>query len=430
MEEENNQQLAELLTLNRIARVANAANEIGDVLPLVATELIQAQEWDRVIIGLTGADHASLHVVVQQPTDAAEDSPFETQYATPNDLDLIREMLNAGEKRVFYVNDHDIANTEITVLLTQAELQTLVAIPLVRSETILGVLVVGNQHIRNVSTSEIHLLDIICDFVSVAVARIYQFEQLQEAYEKAKQVNRVHSAFLATVTHELRAPATSIIGYAQMLQRGRLGPVPPNMEEPISYMLHSSTRMHRLVNDLLEFAKMEAGHLEVDLRPVDITPIIENVHGIMKPLADEKQLELLVDIEPDIPRVAGNGEQIERVLTNLLSNAVKFTDNGGVTIRAYREQGGVCVSVQDTGIGISPEHHALIFGEYQQVRNRQSLRFAGTGLGLAISRRMMGLMEGDMTLESQEHKGSTFFCHFKTADILPPDDYDDEDEDE
>jgi two-component system, sensor histidine kinase ChiS len=179
--------------------------------------------------------------------------------------------------------------------------------------------------------------------------------------------------------------------------------------------------MYNLINDFLTFSRMEAGYGTVDLTAVNLLPIVRNVTRMVQPQAKKKGLSLEMNLSPTLPLVRANSDRLEQILTNLLSNAIKFSNEGTITVQARQQSDThIRLSVQDSGIGISPEHQALIFGEYQQIKNQQTLHFEGTGLGLAISRMLVDLMGGTMSLESKFGVGSTFSCDLLIAEQQPP----------
>jgi signal transduction histidine kinase len=415
--------IAELLFMNRVATAANAALQTNDMLPTVVNDIVQTLNWDRAVIGLREVD-TTLQVIVASKLlhEHAEELATQDETATNSDYALILETINSTNITLLNASDPSLKGTSVADLLAESGFQTILSIPLHGEDKPYGSLLACATETREVSQDELRLFETIAELLVIAIKRISQ-------YEEAKQADRLKSAFLARVTHELRTPVTSVIGYVQMMQRGRFGIMPDHLKEPVDAILDSSKRLRRLVNDLLDFSKMEAGHLNVEHASVHIEPAITNVVRMMKPQVDESGLNLIVDITPDLPPIRADSNRLEQVLTNLLSNAVKFTDEGKVTVRVERQGDYVRLSVQDEGIGVTPEHQALIFGEYQQIKNQHTIRFAGTGLGLAISRRLVELMGGSMALVSEFGIGSTFYCDFRIAsehqpgkDGTPPED--------
>jgi signal transduction histidine kinase len=217
------------------------------------------------------------------------------------------------------------------------------------------------------------------------------------------------------VSHELRTPLTSIIGYTEMIQRGVYGPPGEALREPLGFMRQSSMTLLRLINDLLDLSRAEAGHLEIDLAPVSVLNAVANVVGQLQPQISERGLNFDFVVPPGLSPVMGNQARLEQVLRNLLSNALKFTERGTVSVSARQVGDQLHLSVADSGVGIAPEHQELIFQEFRRIEV-PGRRIGGTGLGLAISRRLVDLMGGSLSLESTPGLGSTFTVTLRVAD--------------
>ena len=218
---------------------------------------------------------------------------------------------------------------------------------------------------------------------------------------------RTYSGFLARVSHELRTPLTSIIGVADLIDRGLYGELPARARDPLLHIRRNSRTMLRLINDILDFSKIEAGHFAIELSPVDLRVVAHDVADTLQPQLQDRGLELKLELG-ELPLVHGNRERLEQVLTNLVANAIKFTDEGSITIRASYNGRRVFFCVVDTGIGIAPEVQQQLFQEFWQAENEHTQRYRGTGLGLAIARHLMELMGGTLTVESRPGAGSTF----------------------
>jgi two-component system, sensor histidine kinase len=174
-------------------------------------------------------------------------------------------------------------------------------------------------------------------------------------------------------------------------------------------MRRNSQTLLRLINDFLDYSKIEAGHFTIERAPVDLLAVIQDVVGALEPQVQERGLDLKVELSPELPLVYAHRERLEQVLTNLLANAIKFTDRGTITVRATFDGERVRFSVIDTGIGIAPEQQHLIFREFHQIESEHTQRYPSTGLGLAISRRLMQMMGGTLEVESTPGVGSTFY---------------------
>jgi len=389
-----------LAAIGRLARAANAAVETADMVRAILRELVHAVPGDRIVIGLLESDGAMLRLVVDEPAHAAP--TLEGQLVTGNDLELLKSMLRAGDTRTLHIADPVLEGTSAQSILEQAGLRTILVIPLWNQQTPLGAMFVGHTDDRAIAADEVQLFETIGELVAEAIVRTRLYEQAQEA-------SRVKSAVLATVSHELRAPQTAIIGFADLLERGFFGQLPGGAHEPLAQIRRNSQTVLRLINDILDFSKIEAGRLEIALGPVDLLVVIRDAAGALQPQIQERGLELKLDVASDLPHVYANAERLGQVLTNLLSNAIKFTDQGSITVRTWLDGDRVCFSVTDTGIGIAPDQQRVLFQEFRQLENEHTHRYPGSGLGLAISRRLMQMMGGTLAVESTPGLGSTFY---------------------
>ncbi|MFO8046255.1 MAG: ATP-binding protein [Halomonas sp.] len=235
--------------------------------------------------------------------------------------------------------------------------------------------------------------------------------ELDIAHRRAVEANRVKSEFLANMSHEIRTPLNGIIGFCRLLHRSRLE---PRQREWLEHVQRASSSLLMLVNDVLDFSKLEAGHLQLEHLPLDMVALVDEVLGLQAPLAHQKELQLLGLVYDDVPSMLnGDPMRIQQVLTNLVHNAVKFTRQGEVIVRVMMEQadpGSVTlrISVTDTGIGLTAERQRLLFRAYQQTEPSHAREFGGTGLGLTICRQLVEQMGGEIDVESVPGQGTTF----------------------
>ncbi len=235
--------------------------------------------------------------------------------------------------------------------------------------------------------------------------------ELDMAHRRALQANRMKSEFLANMSHEIRTPLNGIIGFCRLLGRSRLE---DRQREWLDHVHRASDNLLMLVNDVLDFSKLEAGRLELEHLPIDMVALVDEVLGLQAPQAHPKGLHLLGLVYHDVPAtLTGDPLRIRQVLTNLVNNAVKFTESGEVIVRVMVEEaepGRVTlrISVSDTGIGLSPEDCQRLFQAFRQGAPSHPREFGGTGLGLTICRQLLEQMGGTIEVESQPDKGSTF----------------------
>ena len=237
-------------------------------------------------------------------------------------------------------------------------------------------------------------------------------EALTAARDQAEAMSRTKSSFLANMSHELRTPLNAIIGLTEMLVSNAARFGTDKALEPLRRVNRAGTHLLGLINQVLDLSKIEAGKLELNLESVSIAPLIEEVVGTARSLAEQNKNRLSVECPRDLPPIEADAMRLRQILLNLLSNACKFTKDGEISLRAtpiqHDERQFIEFSVTDTGIGMTPDQMTRLFEEFSQADATTARHYGGTGLGLAITRRLCQMMGGDVTVASEPGKGSTF----------------------
>lgn len=234
-------------------------------------------------------------------------------------------------------------------------------------------------------------------------------QALARARDEALAASRFKSELLARVSHELRTPLNVILGYTEMLQEGIFGPLTPAQWEPTQKIVASTDFLARQVNELLDLARLEVGQLQVNIREMSVADVVRDVHEKMVVLADAKGIQLLSQVQDNVPAIVmGDPNRTTQILLNLVGNAIKFSDGGVVQQQVLVADGRLLLRVSDQGIGIPAEMQETIFEPFMQVDGSLTRQRSGTGLGLAIVKQLTELMAGNITLESKVAQGSTF----------------------
>ena len=233
-------------------------------------------------------------------------------------------------------------------------------------------------------------------------------QELTVANDKLAEASQLKSRFLANVNHELRTPLSSIIGYARLLRRETEKQISLVQLENLEDLLRNAERLLSLIDSLLDFAKIEAGKVELKLETVEIDQLIREAAASLEPMLSANSVRIVRDITPDIAALYTDREKLHQIILNLLGNAVKFTDHGEIRVSAYQQNGDLKLSVADTGIGINQADMSRIFEEFDRGRLSSAAGYRGTGLGLAIVKRLVDILGGSIAVESEVGKGSTF----------------------
>ena len=246
---------------------------------------------------------------------------------------------------------------------------------------------------------------------------------MREARDLAERVARARSAFLANMSHEIRTPMNAVLGFVELILDTELT---TEQRRALELVRSSSEALLMILNDILDYSKIEAEHLELESIPFEVSKVVHATASLLAVRAREKHLELLAEVSADVPRaVRGDPTRLRQVLMNLIGNAIKFTEQGevvvSVSVAASDGTAKLTFAIRDTGIGIAAEHITSVFKEFTQADSTMTRRYGGTGLGLAISQRLVRLMGGELAVSSEVGRGSEFsFTLALPVESAPP----------
>jgi signal transduction histidine kinase len=287
--------------------------------------------------------------------------------------------------------------------------RSVAAFPLELNGQMTGTLLVRFDRDHQISLADRSLMAAMSRIAAETFERVRLFEAEREARFAAESANRAKAAFLASMSHELRTPLQAALGFAQLVRSGVYGKVNDQQSEVLGRVERSQTHLSRLIDDILDFARLEAGRVRIEPKPVPVADVLADLGPLVEPQAAKKNIEL--SLLPPAPSLAvmADRQRLQQILVNLVGNAVKFTpENGTIRVGAQKDGTMASVFIQDTGMGIPADRLQAIFEPFVQVEDSLTRTASGAGLGLAISRDLARAMGGDLQVLSELGKGSTF----------------------
>ena len=412
--DETRRRLQQQQIVYQIGRDLSAILDSTELAQAMAQRMNQALNTSNCLVWLHETQHNILHVAAENrigqhmaglPLLAGKYFPLDSRPA----------LLAAAETRqpvVTYV-DGASAPPETIKLLTKLRAQAQLIVPMVAGERLVG-FVDWIDHLpgRRFSPDDIQLAQTLVIQATIAIENALLFRQLEQRALELGEANRLKNQFLATISHELRTPMNSIIGFSQVLLNRLYGDLNEEQSSRLERILRNGNNLLALIDDLLDLSKIDAGRMTLELQSVPIREAVDAVAQNLEAQAAAQGLEMTIDVPDSLPPVLADRQRLQQILNNLLSNAIKFTHEGGITITSHLtvqdSRPMIQVTVADTGIGINAGDLAIIFDEFRQADGSVTRAYSGTGLGLAITKKLVTMMNGTIWVESEPKRGSKF----------------------
>jgi signal transduction histidine kinase len=283
------------------------------------------------------------------------------------------------------------------------------SIPLINDGRTLGGISIGFADMPEFTDADRNFIETFAGQCAQAFDRARLYQEAAEAREAAERANRAKSDFLAAMSHELRTPLNAIGGYTDLLAMGLRGPLTSTQEEDLRRIARNQTHLLGIINDILNFARLDAGTVDIDIEDTPVHEVVADIEPLIAPQLGQRQLDFVISPCDRTLSMRADREKVQQVLLNLLTNAVKFTEPGGeIGLRVTSDATTVNIAVHDTGAGIAPDKLGAIFEPFVQLHRSHAHPTTGTGLGLAISRDLARKMGGDITVSSTPGTGSAF----------------------
>jgi signal transduction histidine kinase len=305
------------------------------------------------------------------------------------------------------IADEGLYRGRLREVLLRLGFRSMLALPLLREQRLLGGLVVNRRQPGAFEPGTVALLQAFATQSALAIHNARLYRELEDKRRELEVASRHKSAFLANMSHELRTPLNAIIGFTRIVMRRSADRLEPLQRANLEKILASAGTLLTLINEVLDLARVEAGRIEIDARPVELAPLLTDCLRTVEPLVKDR-VELAADFDEPLPTLVADADRLRQVVVNLLGNAAKFTAAGRIELAARRREDGVEIAVADTGIGIAADQIERIFEEFEQADSSPTRAHGGTGLGLAISRRLARAMGGEIVVSSRPGAGSTF----------------------
>jgi len=398
----------ELRALGEVSQAVNSTLDLETVLATIVAKAVQ----------LSGTEAGAIYVFdelqrlfrLRATYGFSEDLVAAVQDQHLGASDAIRQATQARQPQEI-ADIRDEPPSAVREIAMRAGFQARLVVPLVGTDRVVGALVIRRKQPGNFPKETIALLQTFAAQSVLAIQNARLFHEIEDKSRQLAEASENKSQFLSSMSHELRTPLNAIIGLTEMMVTNATRFGTEKALEPLRRVNAAGTHLLSLINEILDLSKIEAGKLELNPEPVNLTRLIDEVIGTAGQLAEKNQNRLVVETQENLGALAADSMRLKQILLNLLSNACKFTKEGEVALRVRQVADGrdwVELAVADSGIGMTAEQQAKLFQDFTQADSLTARRYGGTGLGLAISRKLARMMGGDVTVTSELGKGSVF----------------------
>ena len=409
------QSVQELRALGDVSQAVNSTIDLETVLSTIVTKAVQLSGTEAGTIYVFDEASQEFRMRASYGMDDAIIAEIKGRHIRMGETVVSRAVLQRKPVQIYDVQ-HDPSSPVLDVIV-RAGFRGHLTVPLLGADRIVGALVVRRKEPGEFPQSTIDLLQTFAAQSVLAIQNARLFGELEEKSGELELASKHKSQFLANMSHELRTPLNAIIGVSEMLRED--AEALKQDVEPLDRVLGAARHLLALINDILDLSKIEAGRMDLHLETFQLLPVIKDVAKTIEPMATKNSNRIEIDCPADLGTLYADQTRFRQSLLNLASNANKFTEKGIITIAAQqRHENGhewLTLAVTDTGIGMTAEQMSRLFQEFSQASSATASKYGGTGLGLAISRRFCQMMGGDIMVESEPGRGSTFTIRLPRA---------------
>jgi GAF domain-containing protein len=412
------QSVEELRALGEVTQAVNSSVDLETVLTTIVAKATQLSRTEAGAIYVLDDPNQEFRLRATYGLDPAIAAELKDSHIRIGETAISE----AAERRLpIQIPDIQADPSATLDVIIRAGFRALLIVPLLSPDAVVGALVVRRKQPGEFPKSIVELLQTFAAQSVLAFQNARLFGEIEEKGRQLADASQHKSQFLANMSHELRTPLNAIIGVSEMLRED--AEAAKQDLEPLDRVLGAGRHLLALINDILDLSKIEAGRMELHLETFPPVPAIRDVAKTIEPMAMKNGNRIVIDCPADLGTIHADQTRFRQSLLNLASNATKFTEKGTITIAAHQGQENgrdwITLAVTDTGIGMTPEQMGKLFQEFSQASSATASKYGGTGLGLAISRRFCQMMGGDITVESEPGRGSTFTIRLpRTVEVV------------